>query len=147
MTDETYQAKLWLNRNFNKARQLEADQRMLEIMRNRLGSAVATYETDGTQSHDTDQARARHEDALIDYSMQKAKVEKEERELLAGMTETREEIEKLGDPSLRAVAIDRYINRLKWNDIATLEHVSIAQVHRIHQTMLVEMVDILKNKI
>ena len=136
MTDECYKAKEWLNRNYNKAIQLEADQRMLETMSARLGSCVAKYETDGTQSHDADQARARHEDALLEFSEQKAKVEKEERELMQGMTETRRAIDYLADPMHKAVAIDRYINRLRWADIATLEHVSIAQVHRLHAAML-----------
>ena len=144
MTDQCYHVKEWLNRNYNKAVQLEADRRMLEQMSNRLGSGVAKYETDGTQGHDADQARARHEDALLEYSMQKQKVENEERELIAGMALTRKAIDELSDPALQAVAIDRYINRLRWADIATLEHVSIAQVHRYHATMLERMVDVVK---
>ena len=117
---------------------------MLEVMTARLGNAVATYETDGSECHDADRSRARHEDALLEYSDQKAKVEKEERELMQGMTETRNAIDQLEDPRHQAVAIDRYINRLKWKDIATLEHFSLAQVHRIHLLMLDKMGDILR---
>lgn len=145
MSDECYQTKLWLNRNYNKAKQLEADKRMLEVMTVRLGKAVATYETDGSEHHDPDQSRAKHEDALLDYSEQKKKVEKEERELMQGMTATREAIDRLSDPREQAVAIDRYINRLKWNDIAKLEHFSLAQIHRIHAKMLENMSKIRKD--
>lgn len=142
MRDECFKAKEWLNRNFNFARQVEADQRMLEIMSNRLGSGVSKYETDGSESHDVDKARARHDDALIEYSLQREKVEREEKKLIEEMTKTRRAIDRLSDPAHQAVAIDRYINRLRWADIATLEHVSIAQVHRIHSSMLERMASI-----
>ena len=107
MTDKAYHAKRWLNRNYNDHKQLEADRRMLAIMENRLGSGVARYESDGTESHDPDKSRARHEDALLDFSAQREKVEKEERKLLVEMNKTREAIEKLEDPELIAIATDR----------------------------------------
>ena len=116
---------------------------MLSIIENRLGSGVAKYENDGTSSGDSDAARARHEDTLLEYSEQRAKVEREERELLTEMTKTRKAIDKLADDDCKAVAIDRYINRLKWNDIADLEHISRAQVFRVHDKMLEAMAKIL----
>lgn len=144
MTNKAYRAKQWLNRNYNDHRQLEADKRMLEIMENRLGSGVAQYETDGSGAHDPDKSRARHEDALLEYSAQRHKVESEEKTLIVEMRKTRTAIEQLDDPSLKAIATDRYINRLSWNDIATLEHVSIAQAYRLNTIMLEKMADILK---
>jgi len=143
MKNKYKRAKDWLNRNYNAYRQLDADKRMLEVMKNRLGSGVARYESDGSESHDSDKARARHEDALLDFSTQKDKVEKEERRLFAETVETKAAIDKLDDPALKAIATDRYINRLKWEDIATLEHISSAQVFRLNKTMLEKMADIL----
>ena len=137
-------AQSWLNRNYNAHKQLDADKRMLEIMENRLQSGVTRYESDGTESRDADAAKARHDDALLEYSMQRQKVEKEERRLIREMVKTRNAIDLLDDPAQKAIAIDRYINRLRWEDIATLEHVSIAQVYRINATMLEKMADILK---
>lgn len=139
-------AQEWLNRNYNAHKQLDADRRTLEIMENRLQSGVARYQSDGTESHDADAAKTRHDDALLDYSMQKDKVEKEERRLIKETVKTREAIDKLSDPSQKAVAIDRYINRLRWEDIAKLEHVSIAQVYRLNTAMLEKMAEILKFK-
>lgn len=139
-------AKEWLNRNYNAHKQLDADRRTLEIMENRLQSGVARYESDGTEHHDADQAKARHDDALLDYSIQKAKVEKEERRLVREMVKTRKAIDGLSDPEQKAVAIDRYINRLRWEDIAKLEHVSIAKVYRLNAQMLEKMAEILKFK-
>lgn len=143
MTDKAYHAKKWLNRNYNDHRQLEADRRMLAIMENRLQSGVACYESDGGNHHDVEKSKARHEDALIEYSIQKAKVEKEERRLLSEMNKTREAIAKLENPEHVAIATDRYINRLPWNVIATLEHISIAQAYRLNKIMLEEIAKII----
>lgn len=145
MRQECYDAENWLNRNYNKAKQLEADKRMLEVMGDRLGAGVAKYESDGTESHDPDAARARHEDTLLEYSEQRAKVEKDEKSLISETLKTRRAIGELSDGALQAVAIDRYINRLRWSDIAKLEHISIAQVYRMRRTMLEQMVEILKH--
>lgn len=58
---------------------------------------------------------------------------------------TRQAIAELSDPTHRAIAIDRYINRLKWEAIAALEHRSVAQVYRDHKQMLEKMADILRS--
>lgn len=146
MREELYRAELWLNRNFNDAKRLEADERMLEVLEGRLASCVAKYETDGTQSRDSDAARARHEDTLLDYSTQKQKVETESKKLMAEITRTRAAIDELGDNDLIAVAVDRYINRLRWKDISKVEHVSHATVYRLRLKMLEKMAEILHKK-
>lgn len=145
MKNEAYRAKTWLNRNYQLSRQLEADQRMLEIMLNRLQSGVARYESDGSESHDPDRAKTRHDDALLEYSIQRDKVEKEARKLNREDMKTRKAIGELSDPLLRALATDRYINRLKWEAVAALEHRSIAQIYRDHKTMLERMAEILRS--
>ena len=145
MKNEAYRAKNWLNRNYQLSRQLEADQRMLEIMRNRLQSGVARYDSDGSESHDPDRAKARHDDALLEYSLQMEKVEKEARRLTEEDLKTRKAIGELSDPTHRAVAIDRYINRLKWDKVAALEHRSVAQVFRDHKDMLEKMAEVLRS--
>ena len=139
-------AQGWLNRNYNAHKQLEADLRMLEIMQNRLQSGVARYENDGSSIHDADAAKAQYDDALLDYSMQKEKVEKEERRLVKEMAKTRRMIDLLDDPCHKAIAIDRSINRLRWEDVAKLEHISIAQIYRLHRAMLEKMAELLKFK-
>lgn len=144
MKSKCIKAQHWLNRNYNAYRKLEADKRMLEVMKNRLGSGVSKYESDGSESHDTDKARARHEDALLDFSELKGKIEKEERRLFAETVETKAKIDQLDDPTLQAIATDRYINCLKWEDIARLEHISRAQLYRFNTKMLEQMADILK---
>lgn len=144
MTNDCYKAKEWLNRNYLFSRQLEADLRMLEIMSDRLGSGVAKYESDGSESHDPDGARARHDDALLEYSTQRQKVEKEAVRLSLEDSKTRKAISELSDPTHQAIAIDRYINRLRWEDVAKVEHISIAQVFRLHLSMLEKIAVVLK---
>lgn len=139
------QAKKWLNRNYHFSRQLDADRRMLAILQNRLSSGVAKYESDGTESHDPDASRKRHEDTLAEFSMMREKVEREERLMIEETARTLKAINELTDPDHHAIATDRYISLLKWSDIATLENVSIAQVYRLHGAMLEKMADILQH--
>ena len=144
MTESMKRAKAWLNRCHFLSKELEADKRTLELLKSRLGANVSKYESDGTENHDPDAARARHDDALADYSMQKDLVEKKEIELAEEMRKRRTAIAELSDPAHRAVAIDRYINRLTWEDIAKVEHISEAQVYRFNKAILEGMVKVLR---
>lgn len=138
-------AERWLNRNYNFIQQVEADKRMLTILTNRLESSVSKYETDGTDVHDVDQSKQRREDLLLDYSSLKSIVEKEERKLAKELYQTRKMIDKLSKPEYISLAVDRYINRLKWEDISALEHISKSHLYRLRLEMLEEMTEILKN--
>jgi len=143
---EEIMAEEWLNRNYNDMKKLEADRRMLEVMENRLGSGVAKYENDGAQSHDATRSQARHEDALLEYSAQREKVEKETRDLVRETAKTKEAIEQLEDPDLEALATDRYLSRLRWKDVGKLEHISHSTVFRLRKKMLARMAEILTTK-
>lgn len=138
-------AERWLNRNYNFIQQVEADKRMLTILTNRLESSVSKYETDGTDVHDVDQSKQRKEDLLLDYSSLKAIVEKEEKKLAKELFITRKMIDQLSKPEYISLAVDRYINRLKWEDISALEHISKSHLYRLRLEMLEEMTEILKN--
>ena len=76
MISTSADAKKWLNRYYNKTKDLDNARRKLEAYENKLGSGVSHYENDGSSHHDTDESRHRHEDTLLDYSQQKAEVEK-----------------------------------------------------------------------
>lgn len=138
-------AEDWLNRNYNFICQVEADKRMLIILTNRLESSVSKYETDGTDVHDVDKSKQRREDLLLDYSSLKAIVEKNEKKLVEELTLTRKKIDLLSKPEYISLAIDRYINRLKWEDISNLEHISKSHLYRLRLEMLEEMTEILRD--
>lgn len=145
MRDECFEAKMWLNRYYYQTKKLDAARRKLEALENKLGSCVARYENDGTGSRDADAARQRHEDTLLDYSQQKDTVEQLEREHDEIFRTTIKAISELDDSDHQLIALDRYIHRLKWNDIAEVEHLGRSTVFRIHGRMLERMVKILRN--
>lgn len=145
MRDECFEAKMWLNRYYYQTKKLDAAKRKLEALENKLGSGVARYENDGTEIKDADAARQRHEDTLLDYSQQKDTVEQLEREHDEIFRTTIKAISELDNSDHQLIALDRYIHRLKWNDIAEVEHLGRATVFRIHGRMLEKMVKILRS--
>lgn len=145
MTDECYKAKQWLRRAHKFALRVEADARMLEVLSNRINSGVAKYENDGA-SVDRDTAKKRKEDDLLSYCEQRQRVEAEQLQLIAEMTRSRQIIKEIDDPVLESIAINRYINRLCWEDVIKLSHYSRAQVFRYHLRMLEEVAKVLQNK-
>lgn len=146
MRDECFEAKMWLNRYYYQTKQLDLAKRKLEALENKLGSGVARYENDGTNCQDADVSRQKHEDTLLDYSQQKETVEKMELEHEQLFRITIKAISELEDPDHQLIALDRYIHRLKWNDIAEVEHLGRATVFRIHGRMLEKMVKILQSR-
>ena len=145
MKDECYKTKQWLRRAHKFALKVEADKRMLEILANRVNSGVAKYESDGANV-DREDARQKKEDALLSYSDQRALVEREQLQLIAEMTQTRKYIRLIGDPVLESIALNRYVNRLGWDDVIKLANYSRAQVFRLHLKMLEELAEILQRK-
>lgn len=145
MKNECYQAKQWLKRTHKLALRVEADKRFLEILADRINQAVAKYETDGTAT-DRDSARKRREDEMLDYTLQRDHVEREQLELITEMTKTRNVVKCLKDPTLEAIAINRYINRLHWDDVIKLSHYSRSQVFRFHLKMLEDVAKVLQEE-
>ena len=139
------QAEQWLNRNYHFIRQVEANKRMLMILSNRLESSVSQYETDGTGTRDVEKSKQKREDMLLDYSELKGLVEKDEKKLVDELTLTRKKIDLLSKPEYVSIAIDRYINRLKWEEISNLEHISKSHLYRLRLEMLEEMTVILRD--
>ena len=144
MNKELRRAEEWLNRNYGELKRLDADKRTLEVLSARVGARIGKLDRDGTESHDAAIAQARHEDSLFDYSIQAEKVERETRALSQELEKTRKAIDELGDKDLEAVAIDRYINRFRWKDIAKFQHISEAEAYRRRIRMLEKMALILR---
>lgn len=145
MTDECFRTKQWLRRAHKFALKVEADKRMLEILANRINSGVANYENTGA-SIDREDARKNKEDALLTYSEQRERVEREQLQLIEEMRQTRKYIRQIGDPVLESIAENRYVNRLGWDDVIKLANYSRAQVFRLHLKMLEELAEVLKRK-
>ena len=144
MTDEQYQAKTWLMRLDDYAKKLNAEKRTLEMLQDRLYKGVSKY--DGpTGRKDPTTARAAHEDALIDFSEQAAKVEKAKAEQYAELQLRHEVIDAIPQ-KLQGLAIDRYINGIKWEKLADIYNYSRSNVFEINKQILDNVAEVLNAK-
>lgn len=145
MTDECYDAKQWMKRVHIIARRVESNERMLEVLQDRVNQAVARYENSGA-AVDREQANKRKEEEMLEYVEQQEKVERS-RNLLAKEThKVRRIISKIDDPILEEIATNRYINRLSWNDVIRISNYSRAQVFRYHLHILEKVAGILREE-
>jgi len=141
MTDKQYTAKLWLMRLENYAGKLKAEKRTMLMLESRLYKGVSRYEG-YTGRADPMQAQAAHEDAMIAYSEQAERIQKSQADYMRELKATREILEQL--PGLLApIAIDRYINGLKWEKIETIYHYGHSQMFRLNGDILDHVADIL----
>jgi DNA-directed RNA polymerase specialized sigma subunit len=143
MTKAMKDADIWLNRAYGLNKELDANVRTLNKLMASLNSGVARYESDGTESHDPERAKTNHEDTLLEYSEQMARVEKLRRNLKAENIKTIKAIDQLSSGELRAIATDRYINCMTWKEIAKAEYISKSEVDRRRTRMLEQMANIL----
>lgn len=135
MTDSEFIAKEWLNRSFSSAREVEALNRRLERLMNSIAGGVANYNPSGAQIDGVSKREAA-EDRLCEMSELKATIEKRLVALDKLDDETLKLINRLSDADERTIAIDRYINREKWNTISKRMHYSDREIFKIHSRLL-----------
>lgn len=145
MTDECYDAKQWLKRVHVIARRVESNERMLEVLQDKVNQAVAKYENSGA-SVDREQANKRKEEQLLEFCEQQEKVERSRNLLSKETHKVRKIISKIDDPILEEIATNRYINRLSWNDVVRISNYSRAQVFRYHLHILEKVARILREE-
>ena len=144
MTDEQYQAKEWLMRIFDYADKLDAERRTLEMLQTRLYKGVSNY--GGFMGRkDPSTAQASHEDALIEFSEQSARVEKAQIEYMHELKTTREVLELL-PLNLQPLAINRYINGYKWDKLEEIHHYGKSMLFVLNRDILKSVAQILKAK-
>ena len=142
MTNEQYQAKNWLMRIPDYAAKVDAERRTLEMLQSRLYRGVANYDN-YTGRKDPMTARAAHEDALIEVSMQAERVEKAQKEYIAELNTTRATLEAL-PAHLKALAIDRYLNGIKWDKLEKIYPYCRSELYRQNIDILEHVAQILK---
>lgn len=142
MTDECFRAKIWLSRTFDLMSKVEAEQRTLLVLQNKLGSGVRNYDSLGI-ARDLDSAVRRHEDLLLEFSLQNERIEKTQLLLFQELGRTRNVIERLSKPIYQAIATDRYINNLKWKEIEKNYSYSSSEIYRFHEYLLAEVFEII----
>lgn len=142
MTDEAMRAKNWLNRSYDLYRRLNSDRKLLEVIEARLNPAVASYKVRDNET-DSETARKNHEAIQDEYTIQKKLVEAEETVLTFEDDKTKRKIDLLPEPH-RSIATRRYLNRLKWSEIAIVENYSEQHCKRLNKEMLQLMAEILR---
>lgn len=140
MTDKQLYAKRWLNRLNDYELLLQAERRTLEVLETRLYKGVSCYETTGQCDRIT--ANAKNDNNLYDYSNQVSRVEKAQAYYLSELAKVRGVLEQLPD-ELKPLAIDRYINGLKWEKLTELYKYSDAQIYRKNTAILNRVAQIL----
>ncbi len=143
MTDECFEAKQWLRRVYVIAKRVECNERLLEVLKARVNTAVARYENTGEGS-DREQAQKRREDALFDYIEQEGKCERSQKLYDREARKVTRIIKRIDDDTVQEIMMLRYVDLLRWADVIKVANYSRAQVFRYHADGLAKVAQILK---
>lgn len=144
MTDSQFKAKKWLMSYKHFYKQIESDRKLLEALAAKVNRCVAAYETDGSGGHDVEISKHNREDALLDYSNQREKLEAEESELLSKTIEVLNVIWQLPEAYHKDIVRCIYLEGKKWKEAQEELHISKSDFDRKHRDMLTELAKILK---
>ena len=143
MTDECFEAKQWLRRVYVIAKRVECNERLLEVLKARVNTAVARYENTGEGS-DREQAKKRREDALFEYIEQEGKCERSQKLYDREARKVTRIIKRIDDDTVQEIMMLRYVDLLRWADVIKVANYSRAQVFRYHADGLAKVAQILK---
>lgn len=129
MTEREEQAKAWLNRNYGMALELESIKRRLEKMQSDIEKVCKPIKLREIQESHSGNSQ---EDKMADYLDISEDLGKRYFELMAKDGVTLQVINKMDSPILRTILIERYINRLKWSNVAIIMHLEERQIMRYH---------------
>lgn len=133
MTEREERAKDWLNRNYGYALELDAIQRRLDKMQSEIEKCVKPIRLREVQEQPQGNGPEEKLATWIDMS---ADLERKRYILLARDNETIKVIEKIESHILRTILIERYINRLNWNQIKAKLHKDGGWVFELHRQAL-----------
>ena len=145
MTDNAYHAKEWLEHLgdlYDKARKTE---RVTEDLRDRINSAVSSYENIGSGRADLIVRQQQREDRLLDYSVKRAQFEREYLQFVRQEFIVMNVLERMRDRRKALILFDRYINRIGWNDMLKLKRYELkrSSLLRLHRQALEELAELL----
>lgn len=117
MTDKAYQTKKWLNRLIDLYDRAEKIRNQINVMESYINNAVSNYENSGRGRTDLIVRQQQREDALLTYSMKQAEYDKEYMKFVREELITINVLDRMENRRHAVLLFDRYINRLKWEDI------------------------------
>lgn len=146
MTDEQLFAQDWLNRMYHFENKLAANVRSREKVLGSL-SGIGKYDAEFIPTQSGENAT---ETKLLEFSRLSEIIEKDALILLKEDNRTRAVIEKIGDTPddeiMKAVLIDRYVNRLKWEEVGRLHNYSTQRTKQLHDKALAKIVPYIPKK-
>lgn len=148
MTDAAYQAKEWLERLGELYEQAEKIEREISIMEDHINNAVSNYEYTGRGHTDLIVRQQHREDALLDYSAKKAQYEREYLKFVKEEIITLKVLDRMKNREHAALLMNRYINRLTWEEISKLKrhNQQAAQTQKKHRLALEELSTLLNTE-
>ena len=134
MTEREEKAKAWLNRNYGIALEIQAIQRRLERMTSDLEKVTRPIKF--KEVIEANNPGNSQEDKMVDYIELSEDLAGRLTYLMSLDAQTMRVIEKVESPILRTILIERYINRLNWNQIKTKLHKDGGWVFELHRQAL-----------
>lgn len=112
MTDEQFQAHMWLSRMWNVDAEIRALEERAEAI---LGAKITPYDQDNFGGSDPNPTESKN----IEYSTLMAEIERKQNELSRENMKTYNAIQKLSDPMLRGMLFSRYVLRKTWAQVGS----------------------------
>lgn len=131
MTEREERTKAWLNRNYDTALEIEAIKRRLERMNSDIEKVTRPLKV--KEVIEANNPGNSQEDKMVDYIELSEKFVERLKYLMMLDAQTMAVIEKVESPILRTILIERYINRLNWNQIKEKVHKDGGWVFELHR--------------
>lgn len=130
MTEREEKAKAWLNRNYALSLELDAIKRRLERMESDLEKVCKPIKLREVQ--EAQGLGNGIEERLVEYMDMSSDLQTRMQVLISKDEQTMKIISHVESPMLRAILIERYINRLRWKDMSTVFHFERSRLFDLH---------------
>lgn len=128
--------KEWLSRGWRidrEIKELEQAQQEALTLATRTTAGTDGERVDGTSGNSSERAMVAYADKAAEYA---ALIEGKIRELVGIKTEIICAVERVGNPTLRAVLVARYVNLKRWEPMAAEMGYSWQHIHKLHKRAL-----------
>lgn len=134
MTEREEKAKVWLNRNYEIALEIQAIQRRIERLNSDLEKVTRPLKL--KEVVEANNPGNSQEDRMVEYIDLSEDLSKRLTYLMRLDAQTMRVIKKVESPALRTILIERYVNRLGWKKIAEIMHYEDRRVFDYHRQAL-----------
>lgn len=146
MTDAAYRAKNWLMRTDELEEQRLKQIEKVMLLESKLNNCVSHYESNG--GRDPVSSRAAHEDLLLDYSIERKKLEEITNKVMRDEIITIKVIDRINNYLYHAILFDAHINRRSISEMAKKGGYELkkSQLYEQYKKALEALAEILETK-